>query len=416
MSFFRDRLRFFRFATIAFLFIGILLFSWTIGTMFAGWMGDSSAEKSANAVNNYGKEAFFDEYMRFENSIYDYINDSIYEYIITSDLEAKDLPKSELIEGFFNHGMSKKWKKNGISEEIDLKVVELGNHVLRKIAVFEAKKKAHFSFGLMQRINKLRLNISMKVLVDRKKSEIFIDSLENDVGKVVTLKTYANFFAPSEKEEVKKFLLNQQKWIEGVDPDFLPNIDLLLFYANPVGQKLPDYFTGLLSTKGAPLGFDNFSGKYLLIDFWASWCLPCLEELPYLKEMYNTFSPKYFDIIAVSLDSDKVAFNKVLNHYNLDWVQYFDGKSFSSGLVNKYFVTKLPTKYFIGPDRTIILANASAEEILLWLKEELSSEIGKEFRKKQKESVKKTEGQIRDDLLKNKEAQLKEKKSLIDKK
>lgn len=378
MGFSVNNYRWFRSLLLVAIFGGVSIFFWTVGVKVATWLGSGIAEQS-DPEEEYGHEDFFDEYMRFENGIYDYIDDQAYMMLNLIAHSDKNTDYFRQREEELEKGA---WERffHEIPEE---KKKEFGERVLTKIDLFIAEKKPFFSASLYQRVRKLKFNIAVRILSDQKLSEKIIDNMNYSIEKINVLRRYAEAFTMADKKRVRQFLLDQKNWVEEIDPNFFKQLDLFLFYAAPIGQKLPDHFKDLDGVLGEKLSFDNFSGKYLLIDFWASWCLPCLEEIPYLKEMHNTFSPKYFEIIAVSLDSDRKSFNELIERYQLKWPHYFDGKSFSSDLVKKYGVRKLPTKYLIDTERKVILADVSAKEILQWLKEDLSTKIGEEFRRKQ---------------------------------
>lgn len=377
-----SRLQWLRFSFLFFLIAGSLFLAWTVGSSLSMWISKSESVDIVSEEES-GLGEFFDEYMRFEGSIYDYISDEIsrlsYENKKLSSIEEgargqSDLEDSVLGDLFYN----------GDKFDLDAGQMEkVGNSALQKIEDFVDEKKALLTPALNQRVNKLKLSVSMRILSDRKMSEEIIEELNNDVEKIGILNTYATFFAKVDREKVKKFLLRQKKWTDKIDPNYSSNLDVLLFNADPVGQAFPNHFGKILGTRGQSLNLKEFSGKYLLVDFWASWCAPCLEEMPYIKEMYNVFYPNHFDIIAVSLDSDRKSFDQTIDRYKLRWNQYFDGEAFSGDLVKKYGVTSLPTKFLIDPDGKVVLANVSAEKMLGWLREELTHTIGEEFRERQ---------------------------------
>ena len=69
-------------------------------------------------------------------------------------------------------------------------------------------------------------------------------------------------------------------------------------------------------------------GKVVLIDFWATWCMPCVGEIPHVKEAYDQFHSKGFEVIGISLDDDKSKLKKFVVDQKMEWPQYFDGKQF----------------------------------------------------------------------------------------
>lgn len=97
--------------------------------------------------------------------------------------------------------------------------------------------------------------------------------------------------------------------------------------------------------KGNTYDLQKFKGKFLLLQFWASWCAPCLEEVPHLKEINNKYKNKDFRILSISIDKDSIAFQKTVKKYSMDWTQiYGDTVLFNSlgwgGVPQIYLIDK----------------------------------------------------------------------------
>lgn len=94
----------------------------------------------------------------------------------------------------------------------------------------------------------------------------------------------------------------------------------------------------------------DYKGRYVLIDFWASWCIPCRAENPTLKKAYASFNPRGFEILGVSLDNNKEAWIKALIKDELPWQNVSDLNGFNNVVAQKYAVTELPTNYLLDPE------------------------------------------------------------------
>jgi thiol-disulfide isomerase/thioredoxin len=123
--------------------------------------------------------------------------------------------------------------------------------------------------------------------------------------------------------------------------------------ATEVGYMAPD-FTLPDSTGKKNFTLSSFKGKYVLIDFWASWCGPCKQEIPYLKQAYTKFHDKGFEIISVSLDDKKPNWTNALNHYQMPWVHISDVKGFNSRVNELYYVPSIPKTLLLDKTGKII--------------------------------------------------------------
>lgn len=128
-----------------------------------------------------------------------------------------------------------------------------------------------------------------------------------------------------------------------------------------VGEMAPDFT--LPDVDGKPFSLSSLKGKYVLIDFWASWCGPCRAENPNVVNTYNEFKDKNFTILGVSLDQDKDAWVKAIKDDNLDWKQVSDLKFWNSDAAALYNVQAIPYNVLVDPSGKVIATELRGSEL-----------------------------------------------------
>ena len=168
------------------------------------------------------------------------------------------------------------------------------------------------------------------------------------------------------------------------------------------GKKFSDYIQGLKSSnvgskvanfilpdpQGKPVDFKSMKGKYVLIDFWASWCAPCRKSFPHMREVYKTFKSKDFEIYSISIDENKKAWLKAVVDEANPWPQSLDDKNINQ---SGFAVTGVPSTFLIDPQGKIILKEVGFDsEGNSLIEKKLEELFGKKVTKKAKEEDNKT--------------------------
>ncbi|MDZ4809439.1 MAG: TlpA disulfide reductase family protein [Bacteroidota bacterium] len=124
-------------------------------------------------------------------------------------------------------------------------------------------------------------------------------------------------------------------------------------------------------TLGKPVSLSSFRGKYVLIDFWASWCGPCRKENPNLVKIFNTYNNKGFTILGVSLDQPgkQQAWLDAIHKDGLTWTHVSDLKFWDNAVAKQYNIRSIPQNLLLDPSGKIIARNIRGEEVQKKLKE-----------------------------------------------
>ncbi len=143
------------------------------------------------------------------------------------------------------------------------------------------------------------------------------------------------------------------------------------FYFKPdikVAQACPPVQRDLAD--GTPFDIQSLKGKYVLIDFWGSWCKPCREEAPSLKKFYSDWSQKKFkeadglEILSIAIESNRPDWEQAIRKDSADWPYHIlELDQFNSALVKSFGVRMIPSKFLLDPNLRVIGVDQSFEEM-----------------------------------------------------
>ena len=279
-------------------------------------------------------------------------------YLINFDknqnLVIKDLSKPTLLENEFNE-LENLITTNRSEAKILIGKVDYEN---RKIEDVEME------------IN--RLKDSMEMVLDTKIYHPFIVNHLNSFAGLYALTKYAD--RPLERQRRKWVPSEIQTLMSQIHPTLkktptfkILSNKLIVKESLSPGKKLPDL--SLIDTAGKSIQISDFRGKYLLVEFWASWCIPCREESPKLIEHFIKYRPKGFEIVGITIDKlpMKESWLKAIKNDGIGkWPQLSD---FNGIAQKKYDIGLIPSNFLVDRDGTIIAFDLRGDELETKLKE-----------------------------------------------
>jgi peroxiredoxin len=217
----------------------------------------------------------------------------------------------------------------------------------------------------------------------KQKNQPGMDSLDAEFDKLTAIKNVKNkkFLSENPASPIAMFIFRQFVGYDinadEAEPVFLSLSEKLR--SGPAGKEMAEKIeiakkTGVgrmamdftqNDTLGNPVSLSSFKGKYVLIDFWASWCGPCRQENPNVVKAFNNYKEKGFTVLGVSLDQPnaKDKWMKAIHDDNLTWTQVSDLKFWGNAVAVQYGIQAIPQNFLIDPQGKIIGKNLRGEAL-----------------------------------------------------
>ena len=178
------------------------------------------------------------------------------------------------------------------------------------------------------------------------KAMLYIEVLENPAkGAELIRQVKSDFPATKQGQQADQMLASIAQQQEAMKAQA----------ALAVGTKFPDFAEKDLT--GNSLTLSAFKGKLVLVDFWATWCPPCVGELPNVIAAYQKYHRQGFEIVGISLDQDQAKLTAFLKEKGMTWAQYFDGKGWQNKLAAQYGIQSIPATFLLDGEGNIVAKN-----------------------------------------------------------
>jgi thiol-disulfide isomerase/thioredoxin len=322
------------------------------------WIVIDSVVLGTQAVQMKGAVAEIDIYrMRFaENkNFFMLLSGETFEVKTSStktfeDLQFKGSPSNQALADFNKQLLILNRQHETLALQLDsLKGSNDKALVDRKLAMIKSVEAEITAFikSSIQKNSKSYIVFSLLNYLDWAKEFSFIEEVTKELKVNFPNYKYTNNLV-SNVNEYNNYLLQKSR-AEATDPA-------------AIGKIAPDFELNTVDGK-TKIKLSSLRGKYVLLDFWASWCGPCRQETPNLLAAYKKYKNKKFDILSVSLDSEYNNWTDAIKKDNMYWLHVSDLKMWESVVVPLYRIEGIPATYLLDPEGKVIARNLRGQDL-----------------------------------------------------
>jgi thiol-disulfide isomerase/thioredoxin len=191
--------------------------------------------------------------------------------------------------------------------------------------------------------------------------DVLVENLNKDIKSYVPIFLIGNYSSLLSTEEKQKYLSMPGEFQKHIMTQSLKQ-QLSAVKRGAAGTQFTDFTMN--DTEGTPHKLSEYigKGKYVLVDFWASWCGPCRAEMPNVKALYDKYKSK-FDIVGISLDNDKKAWLNGISQLGITWHQLSDLKGWQNEGAALYGIRAIPATLLIDPNGKIVAQNLRGDDL-----------------------------------------------------
>ncbi|MCR4603582.1 MAG: AhpC/TSA family protein [Prevotella sp.] len=248
---------------------------------------------------------------------------------------------------------------------------ELNNEVEPYYEKIQEIEKVVYSDTVLSKDAEWALNERYKQLANEitKRMEA---SAEKNIGNEMGFLLVTSFLDPTEKSELVSQLIEKMPEAFRQRPQILQIKQLIeAGKATEVGNKITDFSLGTPDGGEMNVMSEVQKNKITILDFWASWCGPCRNEMPFMKQLYAEFKPKGLGIVGISLDESAADWNRAISDLKLEWPQMSDLKGWESAAATAFQVRAIPHLVILDSEGKILQKGLRGEELKQFISQQL---------------------------------------------